>query len=108
MAVRPPKLTKSLGSLYLSRTEHEENPKAKILQQDIESSKKKLNTSKAEIGKNLDNSGVYGFNPDNYTPDELRQLFSGVDISSFEQKLNDAKTTEQQTILKEELKNNQE
>ena len=104
MAVRPPKLTKSVNGLSISRTEQEENPEVAEIQGDITTSKKKIKKSGTTIQENLTSSGIYEFQIESYTPTEIRELFSGIDIDEFEAKINAATTPESQASLKEELR----
>lgn len=110
MAVRPPKLTKSKNGLSVSGSRVDENPESKKLQSEIDNSRFGVKKIGSDISSDLTRIGINQekFDINQYTPTQLRTLFSGMDLLSDIDNIKKATTPESQKALQETLKTKKE
>lgn len=104
MGEYPPRLSKKLNGLSIKQSLPSENPERQWLQSDLDQTRSTLESQKMDARKDLDRAGLYGFNLDQYSPEEVKTLLSGKDFSDIYRRVVAAKTPEEYSTLREELR----
>lgn len=103
MSVHPPKLSKSQDNLSISRTEVPENPELKGARESLDRSKNTYQEASKDIHSDLKNAWYYQ-NLDGFSIEEVEKAFSGGQFDTYREKIQNARTPEEQEKLQQEIR----